>query len=478
MSLLHIPILRQGKVYESLDKTEVGDHRGGGAIAQISQANGGLIRKDMRKITLAREILRSHSCEELLEITRQAGELFLNKPLPLFEGGALQSPQDYIETLSATSGLPFTLVRRNMARIYQVFTEMPTILKGLMRGLDLKVIDDGIGWQSDVAVSYFSVGQSLGLVLPSNSPGVNSLWMPAIALKTPVVVKPGSEEPWTPCRIMQAFISAGCPPEAFSFYPTDHQGAGVIMEECERALIFGGEETVKQYAGNPGVQVHGPGWSKVIIGEDKIDSWPDYLPVLADSVMSNGGRSCINASAIVVPRHGRAIAEALAEKMGEIEPRPMDDEQACLSGFANRKMADFIDTSITGGLSEPGGEELTAKYHANGRKVELNGSLFMLPTVIFTENAGHTLFNREFLFPYVAVTEVDQANMLGMLGPSLVVTAITDDERLKKQILSSPHIDRLNVGPVATSMIHWDQPHEGNLFEFLYRRRAIYQVTS
>src|SRR5690606_37930974 len=116
-----------------------------------------------------------------------------------------------------------------------------TILRGLTRGMDLSVLDDGFGEQSGVPVSYFATTETLGVVLPSNSPGVNSLWMPAIALKVPVILKPGREEPWTPYRIIQAFIAAGCPAEAFSFYPTDHEGSGVILESCARALMFGDE---------------------------------------------------------------------------------------------------------------------------------------------------------------------------------------------------------------------------------------------
>ena len=34
-------------------------------------------------------------------------------------------------------------------------------------------------------------------------------------------------------------------------------------------------------------------------------------------------------------------------------------------------------------------------------------------------------------------------------------------------------IERLNIGPFPTNRVQWEQPHEGNLFEFLYRRRAI-----
>ena len=63
--------------------------------------------------------------------------------------------------------------------------------------------------------------------------------------------------------------------------------------------------------------------------------------------------------------------------------------------------------------------------------------------------------------------------MLAQIGPSLVVTAITKDEKFKEQLLDSPLIERLNIGPISTMKISWNQPHEGNMFEFLYKRRSI-----
>ena len=41
------------------------------------------------------------------------------------------------------------------------------------------------------------------------------------------------------------------------------------------------------------------------------------------------------------------------------------------------------------------------------------------------------------------------------------------------KFLESPLIRRLNLAAIPTRKISWDQPHEGNLFEFLYRRRAL-----
>ena len=74
--------------------------------------------------------------------------------------------------------------------------------------------------------------------------------------------------------------------------------------------------------------------------------------------------------------------------------------------------------------------------------------------------------------------EMPQERMLDDMGESLVVTAITRDPAFLAALTRSPNIHRLNLGPVPTSRVEWDQPHEGNLFEFLYMRRAIHQASA
>jgi hypothetical protein len=36
-------------------------------------------------------------------------------------------------------------------------------------------------------------------------------------------------------------------------------------------------------------------------------------------------------------------------------------------------------------------------------------------------------------------------------------------------------VERLNFGALPTGVVSWDQPHEGNLFEHLYRQRAYHE---
>jgi len=434
--------------------------------------NAGIIRKDLARLAESRAALRQATAEQLLEICRRAGEEFLHGTLPLGDRGDTQSPEQFVETLSATSGLPWRLVRRNMDRIHQALVNMRAILGGLTRGLDLAFLEGKPVAAGGSVCSFYPAAPALGLVMPSNSPAVNSLWLPAIPLKTPVILKPGREEPWTPWRLIQAFLAAGCPPEAFGFYPTDHEGAGEILRLCGRALVFGDRQTTEAHANNPAIQAHGPGHSKILLGEDQAARWPEFLDLMAASISENGGRSCINASAVVTPAHAAEIAEALAQKLGSLAPLPAADEGAALSAFANPKMAEAIDAAIESGLQTPGAIEVTVHHRQGPRLVRFEGATYLRPTIVLCDSLAHPLANREFLFPYASVVQTPQREMLRQIGPSLVVTALTKDPEFIRALTECPLIERLNVGPIPTIKISWDQPHEGNLFEFLYKRRA------
>jgi hypothetical protein len=86
------------------------------------------------------------------------------------------------------------------------------------------------------------------------------------------------------------------------------------------------------------------------------------------------------------------------------------------------------------------------------------------------------LANNEFLCPYASVVQAPQKDMLHQIGYSLAVSAITKDQHFIDELMGFPEIERLNIGPVSTMKISWDQPHEGNMFEFLWKRRSIEKV--
>src|SRR5215467_1257632 len=139
--MLHIPLLRQGEIYRSLDVVRIPHYRTHEPFAEISQANSGLIRRDLLQQERIKELLSSFSCSQLLRICSRAAEHFMNDPLPI--GDEMQSPQDYVRQTSGTTGLPHVLVRRNMQKIRGVLAQMESVLKGLTRNLDLEILDAG-----------------------------------------------------------------------------------------------------------------------------------------------------------------------------------------------------------------------------------------------------------------------------------------------------------------------------------------------
>ena len=70
--MLNLPVLRWGKPYESLERDEVVHFRTGEPIAAVSQANGGIIQRDMRKAASARQALRDIPCAELIDRVKRA----------------------------------------------------------------------------------------------------------------------------------------------------------------------------------------------------------------------------------------------------------------------------------------------------------------------------------------------------------------------------------------------------------------------
>jgi hypothetical protein len=471
----HVPILRGGAPYRSLDTVRTPHYRTREPFVEISQANAGLIRRDLRNQGDTRAILAAFGAKELYGICSRASALFAESSLPL--GDAAQSPQDYVRQVSATTGLPNVMVRRNMQKIRTVLADVEAVVNGLTRHLSAEVFD--AGYAGDI--SYFPRSDSLGVVLPSNSPGVHSLWIPAFAMKTPLVLKPGAAEPWTPYRIIQALIQAGAPPQVFGYYPAGHAGGGEILRQCGRGMVFGDVASTRMWQGDPRIEIHGPGYSKIVIGEDSIDDWEKYLDVMVASILENSGRSCINASGVWVPRHEEKIATALAERLAKVVPRDEEDEAAQIAPFADAgvaaRIAQMIDSELDGGLysalDKAAARDVTARFREGGRLAVYQGSSYLLPTVVLCPSAEHPLANREFLFPYASVVPVRQEDVPRALGPSLVVTAITRDRGLIARLLSSPNVGRLNLGGIPTCKISWEQPHEGNLFDHLYARRAF-----
>ena len=155
----------------------------------MGQANPGLLARDMRKAHRARVVLREIPIPELVRMVKKAADLYLKATLPLGDGE--QSPEDFARQQSASTGLPEHMTEFNMEKNHFVLSNMDQILDALTRGLDLDILTRGYGVESrkpDLPVSLQAQSPALGMVLPSNSPGVHTLWLPVIPMQIGLVL--------------------------------------------------------------------------------------------------------------------------------------------------------------------------------------------------------------------------------------------------------------------------------------------------
>ena len=469
--MIHFPVLRWGEPYQSLETEKVVHFATGEELAEVSQANGGLVERDLRKAQRARDALREVPIPELIGMVQKAGDLFMSAELPL--GDDTQTADDFVVQQSATTGLPEHMCRANMEKLKFVLEQMENILGALTRKLPYDLLAEGYGEEDGLMRSYQAITPVLGMVLPSNSPGVHSLWLPVVPLQIGLVLKPGPQEPWTPWRMAQAFFAAGVPRQAIAIYPGGGDIGAAVLKSCKRSLIFGGLPTVEQYKGNADVQVHGPGFSKILFGDDTVDDWEQHLDLMVDSVLINSGRSCINCSGIWVSRHGAEIAEALAARLGPIAPLPPDDPEAKLAAFTVPGQAETISADIDQTADLDGVDEVTAHFRDGDRWVPQQRCDYLRPTVLHATSPDSPAAGKEYMFPFVTVVDCPQDRMIGAIGDTLVATGITHDDEFRAALLDATNIDRLNLGPVPTIQLNWLQPHEGNIVDFLYRARAF-----
>ena len=128
------PVLQQGG-------DRVGDYATGRCVAKVSQANPGLISRDLMADPW-RELRELRTVETHRYLAR-AAEYFMEAALPV--GESSQTPEDFVAVQSATTGLPWALCRQNMRKIASAMRNMTAILDGLTGGLDPDTLDAGHG---------------------------------------------------------------------------------------------------------------------------------------------------------------------------------------------------------------------------------------------------------------------------------------------------------------------------------------------
>lgn len=309
-------------------------------------------------------------------------------------------------------------------------------------------------------------GEVFAVHAAGNGPGVHGLWPQALALGYRVAVRPSRREPLTAHRLVCALRQAGFRAEDAAYLPTDHAGADEIIRSADLAMVYGGQDVVDKYAGDPAVIVNGPGRTKILITADR--DWHDYLDVIVDSIASHGGMACVNTTAVLYEGDPTALARAIAERLATIEPLPTDDERASLPTLPvakARALANFLAAKAAGSTPLLGADQVVADLG--------DGYAALRPAVHLLAGPDADRLNLELVFPCVWVSGWTREDGVRPLRHSLVVTAITGDETLIDDLVAEPTVGNVYCGHHPTWWHAPHVPHDGFLADALMRNKGF-----
>ena len=211
--MIHIPVLRWGEPYKSLEIDKVVHFATGEVLAEVSRANAALVERDMRHAQRARDVLREIPINDLLADGEEG-----RRTLRQGRAAARRRHAD------ARPVRPHAVGDHRPARAHVPVQHGEEQLRARQHGQDPRLADarprprtsSRAATASRHAACRSATRRSRrcsGMVLPSNSPGVHTLWLPIIPMQIGLVLKPGPQEPWTPYR-MAAGLHPGRRPEA------------------------------------------------------------------------------------------------------------------------------------------------------------------------------------------------------------------------------------------------------------------------
>lgn len=407
--------------------------------------------------------LRSCSMHELLEIFRRAAKLFCEGQPDGLE------PETYVRYASLTSGMPLSIVRnRTLGFLSQVLREIDQILLAQSPG-GLEVFDTHLYQAGDISVGLVPRGRNVGFVMPGNHPSTHYMWLSALAMKMPLILRPSYDDVFTPYRLVMSLLEAGLPEDAIAFVPGAYDLVDAIVQASSLSVIFSGQQLADRYGEERNVKVYGPGRSKVVVPANA--DFDLAVDTICRMIMDDAGRGCINCSAVIVEGDARALLSAVAETLGRIPTISPLAEGAQLGAL--RSIADaesynaLIDTHLKDGAKEwtRGGADRIAL---------VDGVAIMQPTLIEVPSYQHSLFGMELPFPFAVFAFAgSHEEILEAARNSLAIVVAGEDEALTQELLLDPSIDKVFAGGAMSTHFDPKEPHEGFLLDFLFEKKAF-----
>lgn len=391
----------------------------------------------------------------------------LSKAADFFATGVIGGldPDSYAQLASSISGLPITVVRAGIRSVTDaVASAFDAVRPARPTGA---VLNWRAGCGGDGGALWVRRGEVFGVLASGNGPGVHGLWPQALALGYRVAVRPSRREPLTGYRLVHALRQAGFRPEDVTYLPTDHDSADELIRSADLAMVYGSQDVVDKYTGDPSVFVNGPGRSKILITADQ--DWHDHLDLIVDSIANLGGVACVNATAVLYEGDPAALANAIAERLSTIEPLPADAERAVLPTQTLDRaeaLAGYLGVKAAGTTALLGADQVVAPLG--------DGRAALRPAVHLLATPDVAKLNTELPFPCVWIAPWSRADGLQAVRNSLVLNAITGDADLIDDLLAEPTIANVYCGGRhPTYYTAPELPHDGFLADFLMRSKGF-----
>jgi acyl-CoA reductase-like NAD-dependent aldehyde dehydrogenase len=370
----------------------------------------------------------------------------------------------YVELASRISGLPIAVTRASARGVADaVACACDAVRAARPAGASLDWREE---WVRSGGAVWTRRGEVFAVLAAGNGPGVHGLWPQALALGYRVAVRPSRREPLTAHRLVNALRESGFRHEDALYLPTDHAGADELVRSADHAMVYGGQDVVDKYAGDPAVIVNGPGRAKILITADR--DWREYLDLVVDSIANLGGVACVNTTAVLYEGDPVPLAEAIAERLAAIEPLPTEDERAVLPTQPidkARALADYLAAKSVGTIALLAADQVVAPVG--------DGCAALRPAVHVMAEPAIDKLNIELPFPCVWVSSWSRASGLEPLRNSLVVNAITGDDTLIDDLVAEPTVCNVYRGHHPTYYASPEMPHDGFLADALMRNKGF-----
>jgi hypothetical protein len=372
--------------------------------------------------------------------------------------------EQYVVYASRVSGLPVGITRIGALGVADAATTaFDSVWSAQPAGAAMDWRDERT---RDGSAVWARRGEVFAVHASGNAPGIHGLWLQALALGYRVAIRPSRREPFTGHRLIRALRDAGFRHEDAVYLPTDYAGADELIRAADLTMVYGGQDVMDKYDGNPTVFPNGPGRSKTLITADQ--DWRDHLDIIVDSISNLGGMGCVNTTAVLYEGDPAPLAHAIAHRLSMIAPLPSSDERAILPTQPiddARATAAYLAARAAGTTALLGADQVVADLG--------DGCAALRPAVHLLAEPDVQKLNIELPFPCVWVSPWSRADGLDPLRHSLVLNAVTDDENLVDDLVNEPTISNVYRGHHASYHTAPAIPHDGYLADFLMRNKGF-----